>query len=133
VPHSHQSWEDSLTTCFHQCLTLGRASEYNCVARAFQSMTPTILLKNIVVVLCQLHHPPSYLFPPPIFDHQLEHTFVLDRTLFAQALAITPRLSSGGLFGMVYEHLLGCFIPKDPSSRFRNYFMCCCCYSWGNP
>jgi hypothetical protein len=27
-----------------------------------------------------------------------------------------------GLLGMVYEHLLGCFIPEDPSSGFSKLF-----------
>jgi len=46
----------------------------------------------------------------------------MDRTLFAQALIITPHLFFHGLYGMVYEHILGCFIPKDPSSRFSKLF-----------
>jgi len=79
-------------------------------------MTLTILSKDIVVALSQLHPALLNLVLPPIF--QPKHTFVLDRILFAQALAIAPHLSSGGLFEMVYEHLLGCFILKDPSSGF---------------
>jgi len=39
----------------------------------------------------------------------------LDKILFAQALATSPHLSLGGFFGMLYEHLSGCFILKDPS------------------
>jgi hypothetical protein len=35
--------------------------------------------------------------------------------LFAQTLTIAPHLSSSGIFGMVYEHLLGFSILKDPS------------------
>jgi hypothetical protein len=46
----------------------------------------------------------------------------MDEILFVQALATTPHLSLSGLFGMVYEHLLRCFIPKDPSSRFSKLF-----------
>jgi len=46
----------------------------------------------------------------------------LDRSLFAQALTIAPHLSSNGVFGMVYEHLLGCFILKDPSLGFSELF-----------
>jgi len=46
----------------------------------------------------------------------------LDKTLFAQALATTPHLFSCGLFEMVYEHLSGCFILKDPSPRFSKLF-----------
>ncbi len=42
--------------------------------------------------------------------------------MFAQALAITPHLSSGGLSRMVYEYLLGRFIPKDPSSKISKLF-----------
>jgi hypothetical protein len=30
--------------------------------------------------------------------------------MFAQALAIAPHLSSGGLFNMIFEHFLGCFL-----------------------
>jgi hypothetical protein len=53
------------------------------------------------------------LVPSSIFYYQPKHTFVLNKTLFAQALATVPHLSSGGLSGMVYEHLLGCFILED--------------------
>jgi len=48
--------------------------------------------------------------------------FVFIKIIFAQALAITPHLSFGGLSGMVYEHLLGCFILKDPSLGFSKLF-----------
>jgi hypothetical protein len=42
--------------------------------------------------------------------------------LFAQVLTNTPHLSSSGIFGMVYEHISGCFILEDPSfSGFWNY------------
>jgi hypothetical protein len=68
----------------------GRVSEYNHGVKALQSMTPTILSKDIVVTLCKLHPPPSNLVFPPIFYYQHEHTFVLDRTLFAQALTVLP-------------------------------------------
>ncbi len=67
-------------------------------------MMSTIPLEDIVAVLCQLHPPPLNLVPL-FFYYQLEHTFVFDRTLFAQTLAIAPHLSLGGLSGMVYEHL----------------------------
>jgi hypothetical protein len=46
----------------------------------------------------------------------------LDKILFAQVLAIIPHLSSSGLSGMVYEHYLGCFIPKGSSLRFSKLF-----------
>jgi len=85
-------------------------------------MMPAIPLKDIIITLHQLHPLPSSLIPPPIFDYQLEHIFVMDKTLFAQALATTPHLSLDKLFGVVYEHLLQCFIPKDPSSRFLTLF-----------
>jgi len=42
--------------------------------------------------------------------------------LFTQALTIAPHLFSGGLFRMVYEHFLGCFILEDPSSEFSKLF-----------
>jgi hypothetical protein len=64
----------------------------------------------------------SNFIPPPIFNYQPKHTFVLDMILFAQALAIVPHLSLGGLFGMVYECLSKCFILKDPSLGFLELF-----------
>jgi hypothetical protein len=85
-------------------------------------MTPIIPLKNIVAILHQLHPLPSGLIPPPIFGYQLEHIFVLDRILFTQAIATIPHLFLDKLSGMVCEHLLGCFIPKDPSSGFLKLF-----------
>ncbi len=91
---------------------LGRVGKYSRIARVFQPMMPTIPSEDIVVALCQLHPLPSNYVP------QLEHTFVLNKTLFAHVLTITPHLSLNGLYGMVYEHLSGCFIPKDTSSRF---------------
>jgi hypothetical protein len=42
--------------------------------------------------------------------------------MFAQALANAPHLCSGELFGMIYGHLLGCFILEDPSSGFSKLF-----------
>jgi hypothetical protein len=57
---------------------------------------------------------------PLIFDYQPKHTFVLDKNLFAQTLATIPYLFSGGLCGMVYEHISKCFIPEDPSSGFSH-------------
>jgi hypothetical protein len=50
-PQSHHSWEDSSTTHFHQCLTLGRVSEYILATRAFQPMMPTIPLEDTIVAL----------------------------------------------------------------------------------
>jgi len=66
--------------------------------------------------------PPSGLVLPPNFDYHPKHNFVFDRTLFAQALAIASHLSLGMFSRMVYEHLLGCFILEDPSSRFSELF-----------
>jgi hypothetical protein len=42
--------------------------------------------------------------------------------IFAQTLTMIPHLSLGGISKMVYEHLLRCFILKDPSSRFLELF-----------
>ncbi len=42
--------------------------------------------------------------------------------MFAQALTTTPHLSSSGLSKMVYDHFLGCFIPKGPSLSFLGLF-----------
>jgi hypothetical protein len=84
-------------------------------------MTPTIPSKNTIAIVHQLHPLPLGLIPAPIFYYQFEHIFILDRTLFAQALATIPHLSSNKLFGMVYEHFSGCFILKDPSSGFSKF------------
>jgi hypothetical protein len=54
--------------------------------------------------------------------YQPECTFNLDKTLFAHILATTLHLFSNGLSRMVYEHLSGCFISKDPSSWFSKLF-----------
>jgi hypothetical protein len=82
-------------------------------------MTPIILLEDTIVAL----HPPSInLVLPPIFNYQLIHIFNLDRIMFAQALAITFHLSLGGLFGKVFEHLLGCLIPRTHPKGFWNYY-----------
>jgi hypothetical protein len=72
--------------------------------------------------LCQLQPLPLDHVPPLIFYYQPEHTFVLNRTLFAQALTIAPHLSLGGFFGMVYEHISRCFIPEYPFLGFSKYF-----------
>jgi hypothetical protein len=42
--------------------------------------------------------------------------------LFAQALTIAPHLFAGGLSGMIYEHLSGCFGLENPSSEFSKLF-----------
>jgi hypothetical protein len=81
-------------------------------------MTPTIPLEDTIVALPQLHFLLLDLIPPPIFDYQLQHIVAMDWTLFTQSLTIAPHLFLGGFYGMVYEHLLKCFIPKDPSTRF---------------
>jgi hypothetical protein len=46
----------------------------------------------------------------------------MNRILFAQTLTFAPHLSLGGFYGMVYEHLLGCLTPEDPSSWFSKLF-----------
>ncbi len=100
---------------------MGRVEKYNRAAKAFQPMTPTILSKDIIVALCQLHPLLLVHVFSVMFDYKLEHTFILNRTLFMQALAIVPYLFFK-LFRMVYEHFSRCFIPKDPSSRFSKLF-----------
>jgi len=77
-------------------------------------MIPIISSKDIIVTMCQFHPIPLNHVPPLIFYYEPMHTFVLDKTLFAQVLTIVPHLSSSGIFGMVYEHLLGCSILKRP-------------------
>ncbi len=42
--------------------------------------------------------------------------------MFVEALTTPPHLSLDGLFGMVYEHLLGSFIFKHPSPGFSELF-----------
>ncbi len=85
-------------------------------------MMPIIPSKDTIATLHQLHPLLLDFVFPHIFDYKLEHTFVLDRILFAQALTTTPHLFLGGFLRMVYEHFLGWFIPKDPSSRFSKLF-----------
>jgi len=95
-------------------------------------MTPTIPLEDTIVAFHQLHPLPSNLVPPPIFDYQHEHTFVLDKILFAQTLAIMPHLSSGGLSRMVYEHFSIRFILEDPSSKFSELFQATAIVAYGD-
>jgi len=59
-----------------------RINEYSHGARPFQPMTLTIPSKDTIVALRELHPLLSNLIPKPIFDYQLEHIFVLDKTLF---------------------------------------------------
>jgi hypothetical protein len=84
-------------------------------------MTSIIFSKDTIAALHQLHPLPSDRVFSLIFYYKFEHNFVLDRTLFAHALAIVPHLFLSGLSKIVY-HFLGCFISKDPSSRFLNLF-----------
>jgi hypothetical protein len=63
-------------------------------------MTPTIFSKDTIVALHQLHFLPLDLVPPPIFYYKHEHVFVINKTLFTQALAIVPHLFSSGLSGI---------------------------------
>jgi len=54
VPHvhrSHYSWEDYLTTCFRQCLILGKAGEYNRITKTLHPMTPIIFSKDTIIAL----------------------------------------------------------------------------------
>jgi len=85
-------------------------------------MTLTIPLEDTIVALHQLHSPLLDLVLLLIFNYQLEHIFILDRTLFTQALANVPHLFLGGLSGMVDKHLSKCFIPKNPSLRLLELF-----------
>jgi hypothetical protein len=81
-------------------------------------MMPTISLEKHHCNLA-LTRPPSikpFLFT--FFIINLNTPLFLDWTLFAHALTIIPHLLLVGLFEMVYEHLWGCFIPKDLFSRF---------------
>jgi hypothetical protein len=103
-------------------LTLKKAGEYSRIIRILQPMMPTILSKGTISTLCQLLPPPLDLVPSPIFDYKPKHTFILDRVLFTQALAIVPHLSLGGLSKMVYECFLACFILKDPFLAFSKLF-----------
>jgi hypothetical protein len=107
---------------FSSTFNFGRIDNYSHVARVLQPITPTIPSKDIVATVRQLHHLPSNHVPPFIFDFVLNHTFVLDRILFAQTLAIVHYLSSGGLFGMVYEHHSSSFILEDASLKFSKLF-----------
>ncbi len=89
-------------------------------------------MEDIVVAFHQLHPLPSNLVPPPIFYYQHEHTFVLDKILFAQTLAITPHLSLSGLCRMVYEHFSIWFILEDPSSKILELFQATAIVAYGD-
>jgi hypothetical protein len=82
--------------------------------------------------LHQFHLTPSNHVPPLIFEYQLKHTFFLDRILFAQTLIVVPHLFSNGISKLIYEHLLGCFIPKDPSSGFLKIFQAIVTVAYGD-
>jgi hypothetical protein len=64
---------------------LGIAKKYNRVANVVQPMMVTILLKDTIVTLHQLHPLPLDHVLPLTFNYQPEHTFVMDSSLFAQA------------------------------------------------
>jgi len=100
----------------------GRTDNYNHVAKVFQPITLTIPSKDIVATVRQLHPLPSNHVLPFIFNFVLNHTFVLDRILFAQTLATVHYLFSSGLFGMVYEHHSSSFILEDASLKFSKLF-----------
>jgi hypothetical protein len=72
---------------------------------------------SLSATLPSLDHVPSF-----IFYYQPKHIFVLNKMLFTPALATTPHLFLSGLSRMVYEYLLNCFIPKDPSLGFLELF-----------
>ncbi len=134
MPHSLHSWEDSLSTRLCQCLMLGRVDEYNPIAKALQPMTLIIPSKNIIATLHQLHPPPSNLVPPPYFDYQPQHIFVLDGILFAQSLNhCSPFIFQWALWdgrltslGMLRTKI---FILKV----FKIILGCYCCCSWKYP
>jgi hypothetical protein len=123
------------TTHFCWCLTLRRANEYSHAAIALYPMMPIIPLENIVTTLRELHPLPSNLVLPPTFDYQLKHTFVLDRTLFAQILTTTPHLSSSGLFGMhgIWTSIRMFHTRRPILKVFIIILSYCYYYSWGYP
>jgi len=49
--HSHCSLDNSSTTHFPQCITLGKAKEYSHATKAFQPLMPVIPLKDTIVAL----------------------------------------------------------------------------------
>jgi hypothetical protein len=110
IPHSHCFLDNYWTIRFHLCLILRRAGKFSYTARTLQPMKLIIPSKD-TLVLHQLHLLPSDHVPPLVFYYKPKHTFVLDKTLFTHVLAIAPHLFLNGLFEMIYEHLLGCFIP----------------------
>ncbi len=120
--YSFHSWEKISTTCFCKCLILKRVSEYNHITRTLQPMTPSIPSKDTLVVMCQLHPPSLNLVLPPIFDYQHEHTFVLNKTLFTQALTIAPHLSSSGFLGWYMNISWDASYQRTHPQGFQNYF-----------
>jgi hypothetical protein len=82
--------------------------------KLFNPMSLTILSKNIIATLHQLHPLPSKHVPPLIFNYQQQPTFILNNVLFAQTLTIVPHMFSSGLSKMVDEHLWGTFREHYP-------------------
>jgi hypothetical protein len=68
-PFSFHLCVDFSTIHFRRCLILGRASEYNHVAKAFQPMMVAIPSEDNIDALHSLHPPPLDLDPPLMFDY----------------------------------------------------------------
>ncbi len=122
APCSHHSWEDFSSIHFCLCLILRKTSEYSYVVKAPRPWCQLFFWRTLLLPCVSYNPLPLDLVLPPSLGYQLEHTFVLDKTMFAQAIATTPHLSLGGFFGMVYEHFSRYFIPEDPSLGFLELF-----------
>jgi hypothetical protein len=64
-------------------------------------------------------------FFPFVDDFHLETKVTLDQEAFIFALIRSPRLSSGGPSGMVYEFLRNCFVLDDSASGFDLFSKVC--------
>jgi hypothetical protein len=76
-------------------------------------------------VLCLLHPLAEVDFPPFVDDFHPEMKVILDNEAFISSLVHSPRLSSNGLLGMVYELLQDYFVPYDSISGFNLFFEEC--------
>jgi len=63
----------------------------------------------------------------PLFvdDFHLEMKVILNQETFISTLVCSPRLSSNGSSGMVYELLRDCFVLEDYANGFKFFFKVC--------
>ncbi len=97
---------------------LAHVGEYVQVVCALAPNTFATPLAKTIVALRHLHPLAKVDLPPFVDDFHLETNLVLDRKAFIYALTCSPRLSSSGPLGVVYEFLQNYFVLYDFASGF---------------